>query len=150
LSCVFTSAPDSSIAFVAFDRQVHAYDFLEKKLLFKLSVANVKEMFLCDSERILAIRTHTEQLHVFSITLQTLNWRRLMDEKLTGYKGRKALRKSSTQTVDLGQEIIDDQDDQTTTFNVNASRFDEEQIANCKILVSHILKLIIIRTSMRT
>ncbi len=138
MSYVFTSSPDSSIAFVAFDRQIHAYDFLEKKLLFKLSVANVKEMYLCDSERILAIRTHTEQLHVFSITLQTLNWRRLMDEKTKGYKARKGMRRSSTQTVnELGDEPMEDGDEQTTTFNVNASRFDEEQIANCKILVSY-------------
>ena len=85
---MFTSSPDSSIVFMAFDRQIHAYDFLEKRLLFKLSVANVKEIYLCDSERILAIRTHTDQLHVFSITLQTLNWRRLMDEKAKGYKAR--------------------------------------------------------------
>jgi hypothetical protein len=48
LSCVFTSLPDSNTVFLAFDRQVHAYDYLEKKLLFKLAVANVKEMQLCD------------------------------------------------------------------------------------------------------
>jgi hypothetical protein len=98
----------------------------------------VKEMYLCDSERILAIRTHTEQLHVFSITLQTLNWRRLMNEKAKGYKARNGMRRSSTQTVnELGDEAMEDGDEQTTTFNVNASRFDEEQIANCKILVSY-------------
>ena len=93
---MFTSSPDSSIVFVAFDRQVHAYDFLEKRLLFKLSVANVKEMHLCDSERILAIKTHTEQLHVFSVTLQTLNWQRLMYDKANGYKARNGMRRSST------------------------------------------------------
>lgn len=103
LSCVFSSAPDSSIAFVAFAREVHAYDFLEERLLFKLSVANVKDMYLCDSERILAIRTHTEQLHVFSVVLQTLNWKKLNEQKMKGSKGKKGLRRSSTQTVmDIG------------------------------------------------
>ena len=61
-----------------------------------------------------------------------------MDEKAKGYKERKGMRRSSTQTVnEAGDEPIDDGDEQTTTFNVNASRFDEEQIANCKILVSY-------------
>jgi len=47
------------------------------------------------------------------------------------------MRKSSTHTIMDYEEGKEDQegDEQTTTFNGNASRFDEEQIANCKIIV---------------
>ena len=158
-ACCFSTLPGNAYACLTIGRQVHVYDYLERKLLFKLNVGNVRRLVLVDKEEILVVletfggRDEDEgQVKLYSIKVQAYQWKqKLIDKELAFTKEAKTrkntlLQKRAHMLSQAKKKEINEEEEfkrqaskvistgpKTTTFTEGD---DEEQPPVCKIMVS--------------